>query len=169
MSVPEWVSMLSAIAAVLATTFAGVELHRGGRDRRAEADAQRNGVAVTWRPIVRPNHAEASGTATWVYEITVQNPGPLPVRDVVVTFTFTTDVRRQHYDDTIDPPTRSLTLRQPVVLGNGTRTWKRHLVLPFDAREHLEDTKAVVTFTPVDGPRQTNHMDGTQPTVHRAA
>ncbi len=158
--------MLSAIAAVLAAAFAAVELHRSGRDRRAEVHAQRNGVAVTWHPSVRPNHAEPTGSGTWVYEVTVQNPGPLPVRDVVVAFTFTTDVRRKHYDKTIDPPTRTLTLRQPVVLGMGTRTWKRYLVLPFDARDHLEGTTASVTFTPVDGPRQTNHMDGTAPTVH---
>jgi hypothetical protein len=160
MSASEWIGMLSAIAALAAAVFAAVELRRGLMDRRAQEAAHRNGVAVMWLPLVRPNHPDPSGEATWTYEITVQNPGPLPIRDVVVRLTFATDVHRRHYDRSVDAPIRELTMHQPVVLAQGTRTWKRIVDVPWEARELLHETTASVTFTPVDRPRQVNFMDG---------
>lgn len=168
MSVGEWIGLVSAVAAAAAAVFAAIELGRGLRDRRAQEAAHRNGVAVMWLPLVRPNHADASGDATWTYEITVQNPGPLPIRDVVVRLTFATDVYRRHYDGSVDAPVRELTMHQPVVLARGTRLWKRTVVLPWDARALLNRTTASVTFTPVDKPRQINFMDERAPEIGRS-
>jgi len=105
----------------------------------------------------------------WVYEITAQNPGPLPIRNVVVSLTFGPEVRRLHYDGAIDRPSRTLTMRQPVVLGQGTRTWKRSVVLPFEERFLLAATTATISFTPPDTSRQTNYMDGRAPTIDPSA
>lgn len=169
MSASEWIGMLSAIAAMAAAVFAAVELRRGLMDRRAQEAAHRNGVAVMWLPLVRPNHPDPSGDGTWTYEITVQNPGPLPIRDVVVRLTFATDVHRRHYDRSVDAPIRELTMQQPVVLAQGTRVWKRSVVVPWEARELLHRTTASVAFTPVDRPRQVNFMDGRAPRVETNA
>jgi hypothetical protein len=167
MSASEWIGMLSAIAAFLAAGFAAWELRRGLLDRRAQEAAHRNGVAVMWLPLIRPNRADASGDGTWTYQITVQNPGPLPILDVVVTLSFTTDVHRRHYDRSVDQPVRELTLHQPVVLAHGERTWKRTVVVPFEHRDALRKTSASVAFKPVDQPRQTNYMDGRPPSIEQ--
>lgn len=169
MRAAEWISIVSALAAFAAATFAAVELGRGVRDRRAQAAAHRNGVAVMWLPRVRPHHADHQGDGTWAYEITVQNPGPLPIRDVVVTMSFATDVRQRHYDGAVDRPVRELVLHQPVVLAHGTRVWKRVVVVPHAAWTLLHATTAWVAFTPVDRPRQTNYMDGRSPSVETAS
>lgn len=105
----------------------------------------------------------------WVYEITAQNPGPLPIHNVVVSLTFGPEVRRLHYDGAVDRPGRTLTMRQPVILGQSTRPWKRSVVLPFGERALLEATTAAIAFTPADAPRQTNHMDGRAPTIEPSA
>lgn len=168
MSASELIGMLSAVAALAAASFAAFELRRGLLDRRAQEAAQRDGVAVMWLPLVTPNHPDVSGDATWAYEITVQNPGPLPIRDVVVQLTFATDVRRRHYDGAVDASVRELTMHQPVVLAHGTRSWKRIVVVPWEARELLNRTTASVAFTPVDKPRQVNFMDGRTPRIERA-
>ncbi len=156
-------AIVAALAAVLATAFAGVEVRRSTMERQDARAAERNGVAVAWAPAIRPNHSDQDGRATWVYEIVVQNPGHLPVRDVRVTVVFGVEVRRLHYDGALDEPSSTMHLTTPVVLGGGTRTWRRTVTLPFDDRDQLTSTTASVSFTPADSPRQTNYMDGRPP------
>jgi len=114
-------------------------------------------------------HGAATDGAVRVYEITAQDPGPLPIRNVVVSLTFGPEVRPLQYDGAIDRPGRTLTMRQPVVLGLSTRTWKRTIVLPFGDRSLLEGTTAAIAFTPADAALQTNHMDGRAPTIEPSA
>lgn len=169
MTLADWINGVAAVAASAAALFAALELRHSWRDRRDSRRAELNGVAVAWHPRERPNHPEPSGDALWVFEVNAQNPGPLPIRDVIVSLIFPIEVCRHHYDGTRDAPTRTLTMRQPVILGRGTRTWNRSLVIPFDKRDLLDGTTATIAFTPADGPRQTNFMDGRQPVIGSSA
>lgn len=160
----EIINLVTAVAALAAVLVAGLEFRGVLRARRASQRAELDGVAVQWHPLVRPNHAEADGSAVWKYEITVHNPGHLPIRGVSVALTFPFDVRRIHHDATLDAPTRTLRLHQSVIIAGGTRTWRRSLRISFDDRNRLPEVTADVRFTPLRGPSRTNHMDGRPPT-----
>ncbi|MEU4216027.1 hypothetical protein [Actinoplanes sp. NPDC026623] len=65
-------------------------------------------------------------------------------------------VVRLRHDGITDPPTDTLTLLAPVVIGGGERTWRRHLLIDYTQKNHLIKTYAEVTFNDVDGHERTN-------------
>ncbi|WP_447925139.1 hypothetical protein [Georgenia muralis] len=163
------IELIAAVAALGAVLIAVFEYSRGRKERREGAEAELDGVAVAWHPRTRPNKAEPDGAANWEYIIMVNNPGMLPIRDVRVLLRFPVHVRRLHYDGTLDEPQLTLELRQPVIIGGGTRTWRRHLRIPFADAQHLHRTTADVVFTPLRGRPRTNHMDGRPPTIDQVS
>ncbi|AEG43160.1 hypothetical protein [Isoptericola variabilis] len=169
MSIADWISVAAAAIAGVGVFFAIREYRHAVRERIDKKRAELDAVAVAWHPRSVPNQPHGDGTGLWKYEVTVQNPGHFPIRDVVVELQFGLAVQRRHYDGVLDAPRRSLEMEQPVVLPGGSRTWTRNIVLPFEARHQLRNTTADVTFTTSDGTRRTNHMDGRPPTVHGAA
>jgi hypothetical protein len=63
---------------------------------------------------------------------------------------------RLRHDRILDPPTDTLTLNAPVVVGGGERTWRRQLLIDYRHKNDLIDTYAEVTFNDIDGHRRTN-------------
>ncbi len=153
-----WLSVSVVLLSAAATAFAGWELRENVRDRREARRVETEGVAVTWQPKIRPNHADASGGAIWTYVVEAQNPGRLPIRNVTVVLKFPIEVRRAHYDDKLDPSVRELRLGAPALLGGGSRTWRRKLRVPFASRGRLREIQGYITFTDADGVTRTNHM-----------
>jgi hypothetical protein len=153
-------STVSAGATCVALVFAGLELRRSRaqdlRKRRVEIE----GVAVSWIPTEVPRVAQdGQGQASWVYEFTASNPGPLPVSDVRVEIFFALKVQRVHYDGHLDDPVDTLVLVTPVIAGGGERTWRRRLLLDYSAgAKLLRKTRADISFIDPDDPqqRQTN-------------
>lgn len=95
-----------------------------------------------------PMEGDAQGHGRWVYEFTADNPGQLPIGDVLITISFTLDVERFHYDGSIDKPTRALILATPVLAGGKERTWDRILLMNFKGgHAALENTCAVICLT----------------------
>jgi|GEM_PF-1358403 len=166
MSLADIINSIIAAATIAAAVFAFVQIRHAIRERSAAKQAEIDGVAVQWFPKVRPHTASADGSAVWQYEIAVRNPGSLPIRDVTVDLRFAVPIRRQHFDENVDPETRTLQLVQPVILGLGVRDWRRTIRMPYDQHSALEQTTADVTFTTLAGERRTNHMDGRPPTIH---
>ena len=169
MTVGDGVNAVIALATIAAVVVAGLQVRHLLRDRADARAAELDGVAVQWFPRVRPNHADADGTGIWKFEITARNPGSLPIRDVVIEMHFPLDVKRLHHDKAVDPPQSTMRLVQPIILGEGSRTWQRLLVIPFSDRAELESTTADISFTPLRATRRTNYMDGRPPTVHPPA
>jgi len=114
-------------------------------------------VAVSWRPVEAPSRRERQdGTSKWVYEVALVNPGRLPIDDVRIRWKFPCKVVRLRHDGLTDPPTDTLTLLAPVVIGGGERTWRRHLLIDYAEKKELIKTYAEVTFNDVDGQQRTN-------------
>lgn len=149
-------STVSAGATCVALAFAGLELRRSRaqdlRKRRVEIE----GVAVSWIPTEVPRAAQDDqGRASWVYEFTACNPGPLPVSDVRIEVFFAIKVQRVHYDGHLDDPADKLVLVTPVITGGGDRIWRRRLLLDYaGSAEALPRTRAVISFTDPDDPHR---------------
>lgn len=147
----------SALVAALGLWFTGQQLRL---QRRQEADDRivaLKGVAVSWRAVSAPHKPEKDGKAAWRYEITVHNPGRLPIQDIVVTVTFQCDVMRMRYDGSIDEPTGELLMRYPVLAGGDRQTWSRKLWITYDDNTVLKETTAEVVFRDVNGVQRSNH------------
>lgn len=147
---------VSAIAAAMGLVFAGRQLRITHKDREEDHRVAREGVAVSWQPVLAPAREESDGTACWKYEIAVHNPGRLPIQDIEVRITFPCEVIRVHYDKSTDPPTRTLTMNHPVLAGGERRAWNRVLRIQFDQRHSLTNTYATVGFRDVEGNSSTN-------------
>ncbi|GAA3530752.1 hypothetical protein GCM10022234_29950 [Aeromicrobium panaciterrae] len=156
MTVGDIATWVGSIATVCALGFAGWQLRSSRRAELAVRQAEIKGVAVEWRATVVPRVPDPDGSGMWVYEITVNNPGRLPITYVEVEVTFPVDVRRHHHDGHVGRPVRSFTLSAPVVVAGGNRPWKRRLYIPFESRNELKRTTAVVTFQVADGGRYSN-------------
>jgi hypothetical protein len=145
-------SMVTAGATCVALLFAGSELRRSRahdlRKRRVEIE----GVAVSWVPIEVPRTAQdEEGLASWVYEITAFNPGPLPISDVRVEILLALEVQRVRHDGHRDDRVGSLVLATPVLVGGGERKWRRRLLMNYDAsHDALRQTRAIVSFLDPD-------------------
>lgn len=159
---------VSAIAAAVGLIFTGRQLRIANKQHAIEQRATYDGVAVSWQALKAPVRADADGTAQWLYEIAVHNPGKLPIQNVIIRLTLPCEVTRIHYDRTDGQPTRTLTMRHPVLAGGAHRTWRRRLRIQFDARHSLRNTFAHVEFRDVDGKQHSNrwprHSDD-QPTT----
>jgi hypothetical protein len=136
--------------------FAGYQVLLLRRQHEREREVEIRGVAVEWRTLDPPNHADPDGTSAATYEITAYNPGKLPVRDVDVTLSFPIDVRRVRYQGGIDDPARTLTVDAPVIAGGQHRVWRRRLMIDFEQHEQLRRIQATIRFLDADGRPQEN-------------
>jgi hypothetical protein len=153
-------STVSAGATCVALVFAGLELRRSRAEDLRKRRVEIEGVAVSWVPTEVPRVAQdAEGRASWVYEFTASNPGPLPVSDVRVEVFFALKVQRVNYDRHLDDPIDTLVLVTPVIAGGGQRTWRRRFLMDYSAgAKLLRKTHADISFIDPDDPqqRQTN-------------
>lgn len=147
---------VSAVVAAFGLSFAGRQLQIANKQHDIDQRVAYDGVAVSWHAIEAPARAEADGRAQWLYEIAVHNPGKLPIQHVVIRLTLPCEVTRIRYDGSLGRPTRTLTMRHPVLAGGEHRDWRRRLLIQFDARRSLRDTFAHVKFRDVDGKQYSN-------------
>lgn len=153
----EWLAVVSALLAAGGLVFAGMQTRHLWQQRAEDDRLATEGVSLSWQPLQAPSRPDADGTARWVYEIVVHNPGRFPISEVTADLTFPVPVRRVHSTGVVDEPTTTLRLEQPVIQGGGERRWKRALVMDMEtARGRLKGTQGVVTFTDVQRhPRET--------------
>jgi hypothetical protein len=152
----EWAAVASALIAGVGLLFAGGQLMVMNRAAAMERRVARDGVVVSWRPIEAPRKAESDGSAVWLYEVRVHNPGRLPVDDVQVDWHFQCPVRRRR-SGFLEPATKQLQLVTPVLPGGDERRWERRLVMNYaEAEAALPGTFAIVHFVDIEGRRQTN-------------
>jgi len=147
---------VGALATAVAGGFAGWQLLLLRRQQAAAAWAELNGVAVTWVQKVKPNSPDPDGSALWVFEITVHNPGRLPIRNVQVEMTFPVEVCRTHFDGTVDEPVRVVDVGLPVLAGASHHTWERKLRMEFNEAHSLRTISAHVTFLDLVGRTHSN-------------
>ena len=150
-----------ALATAAAGGFAGWQLLLLRRQQAEGRRAETAGVVVTWEQEIKPRVAEADGSATWVFEIAVHNPGHLPIRNVEIDMTFPREVQRLHDDGHIDAPTRTLNLGIAVLAAASVKEWSRTVRVPFDESESLRGIFATVAFVDMDGRTNVNRWEAT--------
>lgn len=160
MTMADWIQTGLLVCSIVALLFAGTQARDLRRERRANEDAARDGVAVQATCMVRPVDPREAASSGWKYELVAANPGRLPIYDVDVRWTFATPVQRLHWDKTLEEPTTVLVLKQPVILGGGRRSWSRTISLPFENRDALESSVTEIRFTDQKGVHHTNSMLG---------
>ncbi|GHH78659.1 hypothetical protein [Promicromonospora soli] len=149
--------LVVAIATVAAAVFAGGQVGALLRQRRAEQRLEIEAVSITWRPTQAPYEAGPDGKALWKFEITLANPGRMPIDNVRCAITFDRPIERRHWDRTFEPPATSIELGQAVVLGQSTRVWERTLRADFTPGIRLDHRmSATIIFTDMNGDEQTN-------------
>lgn len=99
-------TVASTLIAGIGLLFAGAQLLVMNRSAAMDRRIALEGVVVSWRPVEAPRGPEEDGTAAWLYEIRVHNPGRMPVDDVQVDWHFQCDVRRRR-SGALEPPTRA--------------------------------------------------------------
>jgi len=151
----DWVAATSALLAAIGLIFAGYQTRRLHRDGVREQKLERDGVVVSWTPVITPNRAEPNGLATWVYEFEAHNPGRFTVDDVVIAVQFPRDFERLRHDCSREPRTRVMTLRTPVLRGGGSRKWTRHISMEITGPD-LSLTFADISFFDADQRSRTN-------------
>ena len=121
--------------------------------RRRESDAAQatiKGVVVSWEPDVAPHRPDDDAWATWAYTFTAYNPSALPIRDVVVTITFPSPVRRVHPQGhgpaRFDDEATTMILSTPVLIGGRVRRWHRTVRMRYGDRDRLPETTAEIAF-----------------------
>lgn len=145
--------MASGIA-VATLGFTAVQVYILRRQWREERRIALQGVSVSWRAETAPDHADPGGDAEWVYKIKIQNPGKMPVDDILITLHLSPAVKRVHYSGRLGKPTHVLTFRQPVLPGGDYREWARRLRIRYDERSLLTETYAELKFRDVEMHRQ---------------
>lgn len=153
----EWAGAISAAVAAIGLVFGGWQLLLLNRQARYDRRVAETGVVVSWRTVEAPDHGDADGLADWVYDVTAQNPGRLPIDHVHISWCFGAPVQRVRYTGRLDEPSERLSLSTPVLAGGGSRTWRRHLRFDFDGRDLvLHPMYAEIAFMNIDGDRRTN-------------
>ena len=154
----DWIAVVSALLTAIGLIFAGLQVRHLWQQRAQDDRLATEGVVVSWQPLAAPARPERDGTATWVYEVVVHNPGRFPISEVRAELTFPVPVRRVHHRGPDDDPVRTLRLEQSVIRGGAERRWERTVVMHYvDAMAHLPETTGVVEFTDVRGqPRRTD-------------
>jgi hypothetical protein len=146
----DWAAVVSALIAAVGLVFAGWQLLLLNRQARYERRVAYEGVVVSWRALEAPQHPDSDGSAIWLYEVTAQNPGRLPIDHVEVRLVFPCEVRRVHYNGVLDAPVTELTMTSPVLAGGGARAWSRRLRIDFAHHDDLDRTLAEITFVDID-------------------
>jgi hypothetical protein len=154
--VSDWAAVASALFAAIGLIFAGRQLLLGNQQVKEDRRLGIDGVVVSWRATGAPAAADDNGFADWTYEVTVGNPGRLPIDHVEIRWIFPCLVRRLHYNGASDPPSTELHLGTPVLPGGDRRQWTRWLRINFEEATALPATYAEVTFTDIEGRRRTN-------------
>jgi hypothetical protein len=153
-------SWVAAAATFAAAIFAGLEFRRMRRQERDAEQATIQGVVVSWEPNVAPNGPEDDAWATWSYTFTAYNPSALPIRDVIVTVTFPSPVRRVHTQAhgraRVDDEATQLILRTPVLIGGRDRQWRRIVRMRYGDRDRLPETTADISFIDMKGEPHVN-------------
>ncbi|MFC8798976.1 hypothetical protein ACFT2C_14675 [Promicromonospora sp. NPDC057138] len=146
-----------AVATVAAAVFAGWQVRELVRQQREVERLETRAVSVMWQATIAPHKPDApDGFAVWVLEITLTNPGRMPIDNVHCTIHFDRPVRRLRHDGTTDEPAPSLALEQTVLLGGATRSWTRTIRARFDAEIWLTTAmRATMTFDDMHGNPQT--------------
>ena len=163
-SIADLASIVTSGATCVALVFAGLELQRSRAQDRRRRQVETEGVAVAWRPTRNPVKGDDEGQGRWVYEFTAYNPGQLPISSVEVEIHFKLDIKRLHYEGTIEDLGRTVVLNTPVLAGRQDRTWRRTLSMKFeDADEALKKTTAVIAFDDVEGIRHHNNWPKRKP------
>jgi hypothetical protein len=153
----EWAGAVSAAVAAIGLIFGGWQLFLLNRQARYDRRVAETGVVVSWRPVEAPDHAGEDGLADWVYEITAQNPGRLPIDHVHIWWCLGGPVRRVRYTGRVEEPSDRHSLATPVLPGGESRQWRRRVRFPFDDRDAiLHPMYAEITFTNIDGRERTN-------------
>jgi hypothetical protein len=153
--VVDWATVASALIAGVGLLFAGWQLMIMNKAAAMERRVALNGVVASWRPVEAPRAPEPDGTAIWLYEIHVHNPGRLPIDNVRVDWHFTCPVQRRR-SGVLEPATKLLQLTTPVLPGGGERRWERRLVIDYvEAEAALSQTYAQVHFVDVEGRSRT--------------
>jgi hypothetical protein len=153
----EWAAAVSAAVAAIGLVFGGWQLFLLNRQARYDRRVAETGVVVSWRAVEAPDLPGADGLADWVYEVTAQNPGRLPIDHVEVSWWFGAPVRRVPYTGRVEEASDRLTLATPVLAGGESRPWRRRIRFPYDARDAvLHPMYAEITFTNIDGRQRTN-------------
>ena len=152
----EWAAVASALIAGVGLLFAGWQLMIMNRAAALDRRVSIEGVVVSWRPIEAPRGPESDGSAAWLYEVRVDNPGRLPVDNVRVDWHFQCLVRRRRAG-VLEPATKQLQLVTPVIAGGDQRRWERRLVMNYaEAEAGLSATCAEVHFVDIEGRSHTN-------------
>ena len=153
----DW-NALAAVAGAVAATVAAWQLWRIRVDALDTRAAEIASVAAVTTVVARPTEkVSRGGRGIWTYQYTVHNPGRLPVSDVSATITFPCDVQRQHYDGTVDAPTRTVNIRTPVIAPGGSHIRRRRFSIDNESRVELGNTSAAVTFHTPDAGEHTTH------------
>jgi len=159
----EWAAVASTLIAGVGLLFAGWQLMIMNRAAALERRVARDGVVVSWRPVEAPRAAEPDGTAVWLYELRMHNPGRLPVDNVRVDWHFPCPVQRRRAG-VLEPATNTLILATPVLAGGDERRWERRLVMNYAVAEAtLPNTFAEVHFVDIEGRSRTNRWPRTRP------
>lgn len=153
----DW-NALAAVAGAVAAIAAALQLWSIRVDALNTRAAEIDSVTLSTKVIERPTEASnRAGHGVWVYEYRVHNPGRLPITDVRTAIAFPCDVRRLHYDATMDKPTRSLHLHTPVIGPGGSDVHTRKLIIGEDNRALLESTSAEIVFQTPDAGEHATH------------
>ena len=152
----QWATVASTLIAGVGLLFAGGQLRVMNRAAALDRRVAYDGVVAAWQPIEAPREADANGSAVWLYELSVHNPGRLPIDDIRVDWHFACAVQRRQ-SGVVDLPTTTLRLHTPVLPGGGERRWQRRLVMNFaEAQAALADTYALVHYVDMEGKSHTN-------------
>jgi hypothetical protein len=148
---------LAALAGLIGLFFAAWQLRLLREQHDRDREVEKKGVAVMWRVLDAPTAPDEDGTTAATYEFTAYNPGKLPVREVEVVVDCPVDVRREHFDRSLDGPTRMLVLDTPVIAGGQHRVWNRRLRIGSDDRPRMRDIQVSISFLDLEGAPHSNH------------
>jgi hypothetical protein len=152
--VTDWTASASTLFAGVGLVFAGQQVLLGNRQAREDRRLGLEGVVVSWRVVEAPAAAEKDGSAVWIYEVTVTNPGKFAIDRVDIDWVFPCPVQRLRYDGSADAPGHELRLTTPVLPGGGQSTWRRTVRMDFS--ESRADTYAEVSFNDILGQQRRN-------------
>lgn len=145
-----------AAATVAAAVFAGWQVRELVRQQREVEKLETRAVSIMWQATSAPHKADPDGSAVWVLEITLTNPGRMPIDNVHCTVYFDRPVRRLRHDGSADEPATFLNLEQTVLLGGASRSWTRTIRARFDADVWVASAmRATVSFDDMHGDPKT--------------
>lgn len=142
----DWAAVISSAIAAIALLFTGYQLLLTRRQDDERRRIATEGVSVSWQVLEAPDRPSGPGDASWLYRITIQNPGYLPIDNVVAKIRLTSAVRRIRYSGRVAEPTEVLTFRTAVLPPGGVHEWRRRLQLPLNAGAPLRNAEATVEY-----------------------